>query len=115
MGWVFLTFETLIVGGGAVAAAFFDLVGTCDWRFEIGVKICYGERGYGKVKMWSKVEIPKVLRYYDAEHALIYGHLSYTAWRFEGCQRGSQRFRGRGVATSTRLSWSMKHVWVAMG
>jgi hypothetical protein len=92
MGWGFLTFETLIVGGGAV---FFAWVGTCYWRFGVGVEMCFGERvSEGKVKMWSKVEMPKTLRYYDAEHAHIWS-FSYTPWRVEGCQR--EEANGFGV------------------
>jgi hypothetical protein len=32
--------------------------GTWNWRFEVEVEICFGEKVL-KVKMWRKVEIPK--------------------------------------------------------
>ena len=87
--------------------------GTCNWRFEVKVKVCFGERVL-KVKMWRKVEIPKKNPFGLTKlDMLIYGPLLYSTWRLEGCQRASQRFRGRKVATPTRLSWSMKHLSVA--
>ena len=68
----------------------------------------------GKVKMWRKVEIPKKTPFDLTKlDMLIYGPLLYSTWRLEGCQRGRQRFRGRKVATPTRLSWSMKQLSVA--
>ena len=47
--------------------------GTCNWRFEVKVKVCFGERVL-KVKMWRKVEIPKKkpFRSYEAGHAHIW-------------------------------------------